>query len=63
MKLQTFCSIQLFKPRTEAENYRIFLLDINSGAVTFNAGYRGGRIFGGLLNFVALLYWIIKYYS
>ena len=33
------------------------------GAVTFKAGYRGGRIFGGLTHFLASFYWCIKYFG
>ena len=35
---------------------------LTQGAVIFNAGYWGGRIFGGVLNFLTLLYWVIKYF-
>ena len=35
--------------------------NIGKGAVIFKAGYRGGRIFGGVPNFLASFYWGIKY--
>ena len=35
----------------------------NKGAVIFKAGYRGGRIFRGVANFLASFYWGIKYFG
>ena len=33
----------------------------NKGAVILKAGYRGGRIFGGVPDFLNSFYWGIKY--
>ena len=36
---------------------------VPKGAVSFKAGYRGGRIFGGVPNFLASFYLGIKYFG
>ena len=40
-----------------------FKYQSRKGAIIFKAGYRGGRIFGGVPNFLASCYWGIKYFG
>ena len=54
------CNTEVDKPFNHLKFYRKF--NENKGAVMFNAGYRGGRIFGEVSKLFALLYWAAKFF-
>ena len=54
------CNTEVDKPFNHVKFYRKF--NENKGAVMFNAGYRGGRIFGEVSKLFALFYWVAKFF-
>ena len=53
------CPPSIF-PAEEETSLQRHAARANEGAVILKAGYWGGRIFGGVPNFLASFHWVIK---